>query len=146
MKPTWTLRQAAWLCIELWRRMGGSLKTFKTGHKLPSTLRCERSRPIPRQRPRADQTLRIHAHTPTEATEQQYSRVSASSSQTESDGHVQLQVRCARHATSATVIHNHAAVHVGRHSLIHATDYFKFKPGYLNRRINLTFLFGKRRG
>ena len=29
-------------------------------------------------------------------------------------------------------------------SLFHKTDKFKFKPGYKNRRINLTFLFGER--
>jgi hypothetical protein len=30
--------------------------------------------------------------------------------------------------------------------LIHATDAIRFKPGYENRRINITFLYGERAG
>jgi hypothetical protein len=31
-------------------------------------------------------------------------------------------------------------------SLFHATDKFRFRPGYLNRRINITMLYGNRDG
>jgi hypothetical protein len=28
-------------------------------------------------------------------------------------------------------------------TLMHATDTFRFKPGYTNRRVNVTFLYGR---
>jgi len=31
-------------------------------------------------------------------------------------------------------------------NLVHKTDEFEFRPGFTNRRINITMLFGQRRG